>query len=111
MQSLGSRGMADCRMGWKLSVGIKEHQSDTIRQLHGQNCANQFFDEPAAAPGAELAMLKFSKKVDYGLILLSKMQREAYPASARELAKRYFLPGPMVANVLKALAQAALSGK
>ena len=33
-------------------------------------------------------MLKFSKKVDYGLILLSKLRNEPETASAREMAER-----------------------
>ena len=49
-------------------------------------------------------MLKLSKKIDYGLILLSRMCAEPAPASAREMAGRYDLPQPMVANILKALA-------
>ncbi len=37
-------------------------------------------------------MLKFSKKVDYGLILLSKLRNEPNASSAREIAARYRLP-------------------
>lgn len=48
-------------------------------------------------------MLKFSKKIDYGLILLSKLCYEPAPASAREMAESHHLPQPMVANILKAL--------
>ena len=48
-------------------------------------------------------MLKFSKKIDYGLILLSKLHNEPAAASAREIAQRYKLPAPMVANILKQL--------
>jgi len=54
------------------------------------------------------AMLKLSKKIDYGLVLLSKLCQEATPASAREVAARYHLPQPMVANILKALAGAGV---
>lgn len=53
-------------------------------------------------------MLKLSKKIDYGLILLSWMCTEPAPASAREMARRYNLPQPMVANILKALAGAGV---
>lgn len=53
-------------------------------------------------------MLKFSKKVDYGLILLSKLRGEADAASAREIAAKYRLPAPMVANILKQLTQAGI---
>jgi Rrf2 family protein len=53
-------------------------------------------------------MLKFSKKVDYGLILLSKLRNEPESASAREMAERYRLPQPMVANILKALTAAGI---
>jgi len=53
-------------------------------------------------------MLKFSKKVDYGLILLSKLRNEPEAASAREIAERYNLPHPMVANILKQLTAAGI---
>ena len=53
-------------------------------------------------------MLKFSKKVDYGLILLSKLRHEPVSASAREIAARYRLPAPMVANILKQLTGAGI---
>jgi len=53
-------------------------------------------------------MLKLSKKIDYGLVLLSKLCQEGQPASAREIAARYDLPQPMVANILKALAGAGV---
>ncbi len=53
-------------------------------------------------------MLKLSKKVDYGLILLSRMRSSEEAASARELARRYDLPAPMVANILKALTAAGI---
>jgi Rrf2 family protein len=53
-------------------------------------------------------MLKLSKKIDYGLILLSRMCTEPAPASAREMAERYDLPQPMVANILKALSGAGM---
>jgi Rrf2 family protein len=49
-------------------------------------------------------MLKLSKKVDYGLVLLSELHNGSGPASAREMAERYRLPQPMAANILKALA-------
>ncbi|MCZ6533264.1 MAG: Rrf2 family transcriptional regulator [SAR324 cluster bacterium] len=53
-------------------------------------------------------MLKLSKKIDYGLILLSRMCMEPAPESAREMAERYNLPQPMVANILKALSGAGM---
>jgi Rrf2 family protein len=53
-------------------------------------------------------MLKLSKKVDYGLILLSKLTNEPASASAREMAQRYKLPQPMVANILKQLTSAGI---
>ena len=53
-------------------------------------------------------MLKLSKKIDYGLVLLSKMVIEREPTSARELAGRFQLPQPMVANILKAMANAGI---
>ena len=49
-------------------------------------------------------MLKLSKKVDYGLVVLAALCRSPKPASARELAENYHLPSPMVAGVLKQLA-------
>ena len=53
-------------------------------------------------------MLKFSRKVDYGLILLSKLRDEPGGSSAREVAERYHLPQPMVANILKSLTTAGI---
>ena len=53
-------------------------------------------------------MLKLSKKVDYGLILLSRMRQRPTAASARELAGRYKLPVHMVANILKQLTSAGI---
>ena len=53
-------------------------------------------------------MLKFSKKIDYGLILLSKLRHEPSASSAREIAERYRLPAPMVANILKQLTVAGI---
>ena len=53
-------------------------------------------------------MLKFSKKVDYGLILLSKLRHEPVSASARGIAAHYRLPAPMVANILKQLTGAGI---
>jgi len=53
-------------------------------------------------------MLKLSKKVDYGLILLSHIGRQRIPASAREYAERSQLPPHMVANILKDLTSAGL---
>jgi Rrf2 family protein len=53
-------------------------------------------------------MLKLSKKVDYGLVLLSDLHNGVAPASAREIAERYHLPAPMAANILKALASGGI---
>ena len=66
-------------------------------------------------------MLRLSKKVDYGLILLSELHGGASPLavsasglvdgssqSAREMAERHQLPLPMVANILKALTGAGI---
>ena len=53
-------------------------------------------------------MLKLSKKVDYGLILLSRMRQHPEAASARDMAGRYKLPAHMVANILKQLATAGI---
>jgi len=53
-------------------------------------------------------MLRLSKKIDYGLILLQGLCLEPEAASARELAQRHRLPHPMVANILKTLAQSGI---
>lgn len=64
-------------------------------------------------------MLRLTKKVDYGLILLSDLFGGAPPfaataapdgsaTSAREMAGRHQLPQPMVANILKALTAAGI---
>ena len=53
-------------------------------------------------------MLKLSKKVDYGLILLSRMRQQPDALSAREMAERYDLPVHMVANILKRLTTAGI---
>jgi Rrf2 family protein len=53
-------------------------------------------------------MLRLSKKVDYGLILLSRLAQRSETASAREMAAKYDLPPSMIANVLKALTGAGL---
>ena len=53
-------------------------------------------------------MLKLSKKVDYGLILLSRMRHQPEALSARQMAERYDLPVHMVANILKSLAAAGI---
>lgn len=53
-------------------------------------------------------MLKLSKKVDYGLILLSHMAHNKDAISARDLAAAYSLPLPMVANILKGLTAARI---
>jgi Rrf2 family protein len=53
-------------------------------------------------------MLKLSKKVDYGLILLSRLRQRPASSSAREMAERYQLPVHMVANILKQLTAAGI---
>jgi len=53
-------------------------------------------------------MLKLSKKVDYGLILVSDLYHGPHAANAREMAERHGLPQPMVANILKALSAAGI---
>ena len=53
-------------------------------------------------------MLRLSKKVDYGLILLSRLRQRPAAASAREMAERYQLPVHMVANILKQLTAAGI---
>ena len=49
-------------------------------------------------------MMRLSKKIDYGLILLRELSRGRSVTSAREIAEKYQLPASMAANVLKALA-------
>lgn len=53
-------------------------------------------------------MLKLSKKVDYGLVLLSGLRATPEPCSAREIAERGRLPLAMVANILKDLTAAGI---
>ncbi|HUJ75050.1 MAG TPA: Rrf2 family transcriptional regulator, partial [bacterium] len=55
-------------------------------------------------------MMKLSKKVDYGLILLSRLDaaQTLGSASAREMAEQQDLPQPMVASILKALTAAGI---
>lgn len=53
-------------------------------------------------------MMRLSKKIDYGLILLRDLSRGRSAMSAREIAERYGLPAPMAANILKALAGAGI---
>ena len=48
-------------------------------------------------------MIRISKKVDYAIILLSHLGKSSTPVSAQEMASRYHLPQPMVANILKEL--------
>ncbi len=61
-------------------------------------------------------MMKLSKKVDYALILLGRLHLGTTcpgalgtaAESAREMAERYNLPQPMVANILKSLTAARI---
>jgi Rrf2 family protein len=53
-------------------------------------------------------MLRLSKKIDYGLILLRDLCQGQTALSAREIAARYQLPASMAANILKALASARI---
>jgi Rrf2 family protein len=55
-------------------------------------------------------MLKLSRKVEYGLMMLMHMdaQTDDGPASARTLARRHSIPEPLLGKVLQALARAAL---
>ena len=48
-------------------------------------------------------MLKLSKKIDHGLILLRELCVGDCISSAREIAARYRLPQSMAANILKKL--------
>ena len=53
-------------------------------------------------------MLKFSKKTDYAIILLTHLGEAEDPVSAQEVATHYKLPYPMVANILKQLVSSGL---
>jgi Rrf2 family protein len=53
-------------------------------------------------------MLRLSKKVDYAIILLSHLGEQEQPVSAQEMATHYELPQPMIANILKVLANSQL---
>jgi Rrf2 family protein len=53
-------------------------------------------------------MMRLSKKIDYGLILLRDLAQGQEALSAREIAAKYGLPASMAANVLKALASAGI---
>jgi Rrf2 family protein len=53
-------------------------------------------------------MLRLSKKIDYGLILLRDLCQGQTALSAREIAEKYRLPASMAANILKALASAGI---
>ena len=53
-------------------------------------------------------MMRLSKKIDYGLILLRDLCLGQEAMSAREIAAKYGLPAPMAANILKALAAAGI---
>ena len=53
-------------------------------------------------------MMRLSKKIDYGLILLRDLTHGQGATSAREIAARYKLPASMAANILKELAGAGI---
>jgi Rrf2 family protein len=53
-------------------------------------------------------MMRLSKKIDYGLILLRDLSNGHGASSAREIAARYRLPASMAANILKELAGAGI---
>ena len=53
-------------------------------------------------------MLKLSKKTDYAIILLTHLGDVNIPVSAYNIAKKYQLPYPMVANILKLLVSSGL---
>jgi Rrf2 family nitric oxide-sensitive transcriptional repressor len=53
-------------------------------------------------------MLALTKRVDYGLMALTGIAGSERPMSARELAERYGLSYPLLANVLKDLSAAGL---
>jgi Rrf2 family protein len=55
-------------------------------------------------------MLKFSKKVEYGLMALVHMDsvRNGELVTSREISERYDIPAELLGKVLQALARAAL---
>ena len=54
-------------------------------------------------------MLKFTKKVDYSILILVHLtQHPDLPVSAKEFAVRYRLSVPLVANLMKTLSRAEL---
>jgi len=55
-------------------------------------------------------MLRFSKKVDYGLIALKHiaMQGNGGVVSAREIAQTYYLPPDLLAKILQNLARGGI---
>lgn len=53
-------------------------------------------------------MLRLSKKTDYAIILLSHLAVNDTAISAQEMAGKYHLPLPMVANILKQLSSAKI---
>jgi Rrf2 family protein len=56
----------------------------------------------------EFKMIIMSRRVDYGIVLLSDLAARGTGASARELADRYRLSRPFVANILKHLCHEGL---
>jgi Rrf2 family protein len=58
---------------------------------------------------SDIAMLKLSKKVDYGLIALMHLARfDDSPWSAREIAESYDIPGNLLAKVLQKMGRQGL---
>jgi len=55
-------------------------------------------------------VLKFSRRIDYSLVALAHLAREGglKPISAKEIARRYKLPRPLLANVLKHLSHVGI---
>lgn len=53
-------------------------------------------------------MILISRKVDYGILVLCSLARQASPASARELADQFELSRHFVANILKLLCHAGM---
>ena len=53
-------------------------------------------------------MILISRKVDYAILVLCDLARNATAASARELAEKFNLSRPFVANILKELCRDGL---
>jgi Rrf2 family protein len=67
---------------------------------------------PVKAVSRELAMLRLTKKADYGLMALKYLAEQAEDGvsarSAKDIAEAYHIPPPLLAKILQTLARAGL---